>query len=117
GELERLLKDSAGKQAYVRWAQKAAALQQELAAENRYLVQAIKAAGTAEGQYNQRLKDKLATNKRILNYDHQRRLRTIELENAIQHLSTEEGKAAASAEARLSAARRAAQEDEKRSAK
>jgi len=116
-ELERLLKDSSAKSSYVKWAARSANLSGEMANQNRFLVQSIKSAFTAEGQYNERLKSKLATNRRILNHDQERRLKTVELENAIHHLDTAEGRAAASAEVRLSATRRAVQEDEKRRAK
>lgn len=113
-ELERLLKDSGAKSSFVKWSERASNITAELSNQNRYLVKAIQAALTAEGQYNQRLKAKLATNQRILNADELRKLKTIELEHAIQNLDTAEGRALASAQVRMSATRKAISEDERR---
>lgn len=113
-ELERLLKDTGAKSSFVKWAERTNNITAELSNQNRYLVKAIQAALTAEGQYNQRLKAKLATNQRILNADELRKLKTIELEHAIQNLDTAEGRALASAQVRMSATRKAISEDERR---
>lgn len=113
-ELDRLLKDTGAKSSFVKWSERTSNITAELSNQNRYLVKAIQAALTAEGQYNQRLKAKLATNQRILNAEEARKLKTIELEHAIQSLDTAEGRALASAQTRLSATRRAISEDERR---
>jgi TP901 family phage tail tape measure protein len=113
-ELERLLKDTGAKSSFVKWSERTSNITAELSNQNRYLVKAIQAALTAEGQYNQRLKAKLATNQRILNAEEARKLKTIELEHAIQSLDSAEGRALASAQVRLAANRRAISEDERR---
>jgi len=113
-ELERLLKDTGAKSSFVKWAERTNNITAELSNQNRYLVKAIQAALTAEGQYNQRLKAKLATNQRILNSQEALKLKAIELEHAIHQLETAEGRAAASAGVRLAANRRAITEDERR---
>lgn len=110
-ELERLLKDSANKSSFIRWSQRASALQQELAGQNRLLSESLRQVGSAEARRNLELKARLASEERMSVAGYRQAQANNELRQQLELLSSASGRANEILKARISAVSREIREE------
>lgn len=92
-ELGQLLNDTASKNNYTKWAQRASLATQNLGLQNQFLQQQIGLLDTAEGKLNAELKASLATKTRLLAADTKLTLVSQEQAAALRSLLSEQGRA------------------------